>query len=134
MAQVPSRVLAVWIDRDPAEIYDFASRPENFPLWASGLGSALRREGGRWIAETPDGAMEVRFSPVNPFGVLDHVVVTPEGEIMVPMRVLPNGTGAEVALTLLRQPGMSDARFEADAQWVARDLASLKRLLEAAAG
>lgn len=130
MAQIPSRVLAVWVDRDPAAVYDFSSKPENFPLWASGLGSAIRQESGRWIAETPHGALEVRFSPINPFGVLDHVVVAPDREILVPMRVLPNGTGAEISLTLLRQPDMSDAQFDADAEWIARDLAALKRLIE----
>jgi hypothetical protein len=30
-----------------------------------------------------------------------------------------------VALTLFRQPGMSDEQFAADADWVRRDLAAL---------
>ena len=43
--------------------------------------------------------------------------------------IIPNGGGAEVLLTLFRQPGMSDAKFEADAEWVERDLLSLKALV-----
>lgn len=39
--------------------------------------------------------------------------------------------GCELTLTLFRQPGMDDARFEADAQWVMRDLEVAKALLEA---
>jgi hypothetical protein len=41
------------------------------------------------------------------------------------------GGGCELVLTLFRQPGMSDERFAADAQWVMRDLDAAKRLLEA---
>ncbi|MGQ3376416.1 MAG: SRPBCC family protein, partial [Caulobacteraceae bacterium] len=46
------------------------------------------------------------------------------------LRVVPNGDGAEVMFTLLRQPGMDDAAFESDAAHIARDLETLKRLME----
>jgi hypothetical protein len=46
------------------------------------------------------------------------------------MRIVPNGTGAEVMFTLLRTPGMSDTVFAADAAAVERDLKALKKLLE----
>jgi hypothetical protein len=44
------------------------------------------------------------------------------------MRIIRNGDGAEVQLTLFRQPDMSDAAFAADAQWVTRDLQALRAL------
>jgi len=50
--------------------------------------------------------------------------------IYVPLRVISNGDGAEVLLTLFRQPGMSDAKFAADAEWIGRDLRALKTLIE----
>ena len=41
--------------------------------------------------------MKVRFAEKNTFGVLDNYVSpTPEIEVYVPMRVLPNGSGSEV--------------------------------------
>jgi hypothetical protein len=46
------------------------------------------------------------------------------------MRVIANGAGSEVTLTLFRQPDMSDAKFAEDAEWVARDLRRLKDVLE----
>ncbi len=65
-------------------------------------------------------------SPHNPFGVMDHMVRLEIGdEVYVPLRVFANGDGAEVALTLFRQPGMSDEKFATDADWVRRDLAAL---------
>jgi hypothetical protein len=50
-------------------------------------------------------------------------------EIYVPMRVIPNGDGAEVLFTLFRQPDMSDAKFAADAEWAGCDLLVLKALV-----
>lgn len=124
--------LAVAIDRPAAEAYDFLSTPENFPKWASGLAASLRRVGEEWVAETPDGPALVRFSERNRYGVLDHAVTLPRGlTVYVPLRVVAKGSGCELVLTLFRQPGMSDERFAADAQWVMRDLDAAKRLLEA---
>lgn len=133
MTQVlPSRTLSIWIDRDPETVYAFLSIPENFPKWASGLAGSLRRDGDVWSAETPEGPMHVRFTPPNPLRIADHWVVPPAGaEVSVPLRVLANGSGSEVTLHLFRQPGMDDAKFAADAAWVERDLATLKRVLEA---
>ena len=49
-------------------------------------------------------------------------------EIYVPMRIVANGSGAEALLTLFKQPGMSDATYAADADWVRRDLLALAAL------
>jgi hypothetical protein len=51
-------------------------------------------------------------------------------EIYIPMRVVSNGSGSELLLTLFRLPEMTDEKFAADAQWVMRDLAAVKNLLE----
>jgi hypothetical protein len=126
--------VSVSIERPWSEIYDFGSVPENFPAWASGLGSSLERASdGEWVAETSEGRVTIRFSEPNKFGVLDHTVIPAPGvEIYVPLRVVANGdAGSEVLLTLFRQPGMSDEKFAADAEWVLRDLQKLKALLEA---
>jgi hypothetical protein len=132
MPRFEARPLSIGIDRPAAEVYAFAHIPENFPKWASGLGAGLTRDGDRWIAHGPDGDVHVRFSPENAFGVLDHGVTLADGtEISIPLRVVANGDGAEVTLTLFRLPGMDDATFERDAAMVAKDLSALKALLEA---
>lgn len=127
----PSRNLSISINRNAEDVYDFARVPENFPRWASGLGKSLKRMDGVWIAETREGTVKVRFSEHNEFGVLDHWVIPEPGvQIYVPMRVVPNGSGCELIFTLFRLPGMSDATSAADADWVMRDLMTLKNLLE----
>ena len=132
MATYESKTVSVSIDRDWRAVYEFTVRAENLPRWASGLGSGLVKQGEEWRAEGPDGPIRIRVSAPNALGVADHWVITASGaEIAVPIRVMPNGSGAEVALTLFRQPGMTDEVFARDAAWVARDLVTLKSLLEA---
>jgi hypothetical protein len=129
------RHLSVHIARAWRAVYDYACVPEHFPEWASGLGSGLRRIGAGsenvFIVAAPEGEARVRFSPRNDYGVLDHWVTLPDGRtVYIPLRVIANGDGAEVMLTLIRQPRMSDADFARDADWVLRDLNRLKALLE----
>jgi hypothetical protein len=126
-----SRTISISIRRPWRAVYDFAQRPENFARWASGAAKSLRPEGADWVADGPDGRAILRFAARNEFGVLDHTVILASGaEIHVPLRVVPNGSGCELMFTLFRQPGMTDAVFARDAEWVAKDLAALKMLLE----
>jgi hypothetical protein len=126
-----ARTLRVSINRPAAEAYEFLAEPENFGKWASGLGASLRRHGADWLVDTPQGTATVRFCERNTHGVLDHRVSVPRGApIYVPLRVIANGHGCDLALTVFRRPEMSDDRFAADAEWVMRDLETAKRLLE----
>lgn len=127
-----TRKLSISIDRPAAEAYEFLSLPENFPKWASGLGTALRKADGEWIAETLEGPVTVRFTERNSFGVLDHSVTRPQGaSVYVPLRVVAKDRGCELVLTLFRPREMSEEKFAADAEWVMRDLQAAKRILEA---
>jgi hypothetical protein len=132
MQMAESKTISVQIQRSLADVYDFTAPPASFARWASGLGKPLGNEGTVWRFEGESSPVQVRFTEHNPYGVLDHYVQLPDGsEIYVPMRVVANGTGTEVQFTLFRVPGMNDEKFAADAQWVMRDLTSLKALLEA---
>lgn len=131
MPTFEARTVSVTIDRPWREVYDFASIPLNFQRWASGLGGSLKKTGDEWSAQGPDGPVRIRFSDRNDFGVLDHWVTPESGdEIYIPLRVIANGTGAEVSLTLFRAQGRTDEEMAADADWVRRDLDALKALLE----
>ena len=131
----PVRHISTGISRPLDHVYAFLAEPENFPKWASGLSGSFRHVAGmEWMVETPDGPMRVRFSERNALGILDHWVVPEHGEAMHnPMRVFANGDGSEVVFSLLRRPGTSDDDFARDADWVARDLKTLKSLLESPA-
>jgi hypothetical protein len=131
MATYEARQVSVSVERDWREAYDFARVPENFALWAAGLGSGLEKSGDEWLARDPGGhAIRIRFTPRNDFGVLDHTVTTEAGENHNPLRIVANGSGCEVTFIVFRTPGRSAEDFEADAAAVSRDLNALKALLE----
>ena len=82
----------------------------------------VARRSGAWLARLPK---------LNEFGVVDHTVTLPSGAtVHIPIRIIANGEGATVSITLMRLDGVSDEKFDADAKWVARDLATLKSVLE----
>jgi hypothetical protein len=127
-----ARTYSISIGHEWRALYERIWRPDFFSKWASGLAeSDLRKDGDQWLADGPEGPIRIRFTPYNSYGVMDHFIDTAEGHtVYVPLRVVQNGDGAEVMLTLFRQPEMDDQRFAADAKWVNRDLKSLKTLVE----
>jgi len=132
MPTMPARIIHTSIERDWRDVARFVLDPENMAQWAAGLGAGFERKGDHWAVDGgPIGEIEVRFAPGNDLGVADHEVTMPDGtRVHNALRVVPNGDGAEVMFTLLRQPGMSDTDFEADADHVRKDLAKLKSILE----
>jgi hypothetical protein len=127
-----TRHLSVSIDRPAADVYEYAADPANVPRWAPGLARTVEHVDGQWFADSPMGRITFAFAPRNDFGVLDHDVTMPSGEVVHnPMRVLADGSGSEVVFTLRRRPEMSDDEFELDAAAVLADLVALKRVVEA---
>lgn len=129
-----SATLSVTIDRPWRELYEAFWPPEAFPRWASGLShSRLTRQEDRWRAQGPDGTVLIRFSPYNAFGVMDHWVELASGaEVYIPLRIVANGTRAEVMLTLFRSVGGAEAKaaFQRDIDWVRKDLLTLQAMAE----
>lgn len=112
----------------------FLGAPRNFVKWASGIGAIEQTGEGTWQATTPDGQKAtVHFSDANPYGIADHIVEMENGaRVSIPLRAIAlDDATTLVVLTLIQQPGMDDAKFAADAQWVQKDLDTLKRTLEA---
>ena len=128
----PSKQITISINKNINEVYQFMSTPENMPRWAAGLSqSQMVKSGDEWIADSPMGKIKVRFAEKNKFGVVDHDVTLPSGEINHnPLRVVRNGEGSEVIYTLYRLPKVTEADFEKDAAAVKKDLEKLKSLME----
>jgi hypothetical protein len=133
--EMESRHVSIWIEADPAVVYEFAANPQTWAKWAAGLAEGgLRQTAEGWVADSPMGLVTVEFAPRNEYGVLDHVVRLPTGEAVYnPLRVIPGGVGesrSEVVFAVRRRAGMTDEEFEADTAAVAADLDALRRLLE----
>lgn len=128
-----SQHITIGIKRSMSEVYDFAADPLNLPKWAAGLaGSNVERDGHQWFTESPMGRVMFTFAPRNDFGVLDHEVTFPSGQVVHnPLRVISDGDECEVVFTLRKRPEMTDEDFERDAEAVAKDLTTLKSVVEA---
>ena len=128
-----TRHISIGIDRPAGEVYEFAADPLNLPKWAAGLaGGRVEHEGEQWVTESPMGRVTITFAPRNAFGVLDHDVTRPSGETVYnPVRVIRDGVGCEVVFTIRQRPEMTDEDFRRDADAVAKDLATLKSVVEA---
>jgi polyketide cyclase/dehydrase/lipid transport protein len=125
------RHVSVSIDRPPQDVYDFIADGNNLAQWATGLGTQFERDGDEWIAQGPLGRARVRIAKPNDLGVADQTVTLESGlTAHNPIRVVPNGNGSTVTFTLLRQPGVSEQKFNSDANWVQKDLNALKMILE----
>ena len=123
--------ISVSIDRSAAQVYEFASNPENLPKWAGGLGGSIKKVNDDWIADGPMGKVKVKFAEKNKFGVLDHQVTLESGvKFYNPMRVFLNNDGSELVFTLYRQPDIADQTFAEDGELIEKDLMNLKILLE----
>jgi hypothetical protein len=125
--------ISIGVDRPVSAVYDFAADPLNLPRWAAGLaGSTVERDGDGWFTDSPMGRVTFTFTPHNDYGVLDHDVTIPSGETVYnPLRVIRDGDGCEVVFTLRQRVGMTDEEFDRDAESVAKDLATLKAIVEA---
>ncbi len=128
----PAKQISVSINRPAIDVYNFMANPENLPKWAEGLSrSTVTKVNDEWIADSPMGKVKIRFVEFNEFGILDHDVTLPSGEINHnPLRVVKNGNGSEVIFTIFHLPQISNADFNDDIKLVEQDLKKLKTILE----
>ncbi len=119
------------IKSDPKKVYDFVSNLENLPRWASSTFPSIKEVDGEWVIDTPNGQNKVRLAERNNFGILDHNVKLTSGiEVYVPMRVVKNGDGSEVMLTVFQTPEMTNEGYAKDMQTVEKDLDHLKTIID----
>lgn len=124
--------ISIAIECPVEKAYDFISEPKNLTLWAAGLADkSLTKIGEEWVTHSPMGIVKIRFVDKNPFGVVDHYVTLPTGQISYnPLRIVKNNQGSEVIFTLFRMPEAADESFALDRAMVQKDLEKLKSILE----
>lgn len=128
---LPSQTLSLTIKRQWLDLYETIWKPEFFPKWVTGLDelplqSTENEAKGKHSASVP----KARFSAHNEYGVMDYWIDNGFGkEIYMPMRIVPNQEGAQVLLTLFRQPFTSDEKFQQELDVLQHDLQRLYQLV-----
>ena len=126
-----ARTVSVSIFRDARETYEYIRATSHLTEWATGLGAVTGEVDDVVQIDTPNGPGTLKFAPPNDFGILDHTIALESGAVTeVPMRVLSNGDGCEVMLTIFQPEDMTEREFSRDANWVKRDLETLRDALE----
>ena len=121
----------IYIAASPAKVFEYVRVPENQPTWAVNFVRSTRpTTGGRYVMETPAGAMVYRVEADPQRGAIDFIIDGPGGDSILPARVVPHGRGAIFTFTITRTPDMNDQAWEAGMRGMDEELVNLKRLLE----
>jgi hypothetical protein len=115
--------------------FDFLSRIENLPKWATLFCQQLKRDaGGRHKVITPQGEIFFRIDGDARTGVIDMYGGPTEPSLAHwPTRVISLGDNESIFIfTALQYPGISDSDFAAQCQGLEREFPHIKAHVEAA--
>lgn len=131
-----SHTFSIPIASPSQRVYRFLADPRNYPSWsAMEEGGYHRLDNGDWAGHTAFGFRHVRFTPPNAFGILDHALFVPGGEILFsPMRIVANDEASELIFTFFQRADTDDAQFDSTLEWIRVDLLSLVSVVEALHG
>ena len=120
-----------YIQSAPERVFNYVRIPENQPEWAVNFVRSTRAIGrGRYEMETPAGAMAYRVEANDQVGTVDFIFETPQGESILPARVVRHGPGAIFTFTITRTPDMDDQAWAHGKRGLDEEVSQLKRLLE----
>jgi len=126
-----SAIKSADIQASVEKVYEFLANPMNWPQYAVvNLRSVSAGRDGWFPAVTKFGEGEIRVDGLKEFGILDHVWRDPQASWRVFSRVVPNGDGATVMMTLFQPPVMTDEQFDHAMQEMSIEMAKLKEILE----
>ena len=121
----------VYIAASPERVFEYVRVPENQPSWAVNFVRSTRpTTGGRYVMETPAGAMVYRVEADPQRRTIDFIIDTPAGDSVLPTRVVALGSGAIFTFTITRTPDMNDQAWEGGMRGLDEELEHLKQLLE----
>ncbi len=113
----------------PAGVFDFLANVNNWPLFSIFAQSVSRIDDTHWIVHSPHGNVEVVTAFDKEHGILDHYIRPAESSedfLLIPYRVVPNGSGAELMITIFN----TSDKYDEHKKWVPQELAKTKKYLE----
>jgi len=124
-----SRTVTAVLDAPKEQVFDYLSRIENLPSWATEFARELKYENGK--AKVVNGLGEFYFAiDADPeTGVIDMYAGPTEDELgLFPTRVveLPGGASA-YSFTMFRAPGMPEELFESQYRSLLREFENIER-------
>ena len=104
-------------------VFEFLSRIENLPRWATLFCKDLKRlENGRYKVLTPKGEILFKIEADPKSGVIDMYGGPTEEQLAYwPARVVKRGTESLFIFTAFQYPGVSDAEFGAQCEGLTQE-------------
>lgn len=121
-------LVRVTVERHMDAVMDYVLDATHLPQWS--FFTSAEPQDGHWRVTTPEGGATLTFVALHEPGVLDHVVVTDDGQhVVVPMRISQHAHTECCEISLVVDAPAD--RLPADVATVEADLARLKQLVEA---
>lgn len=122
------------LEAPKAAVFDFLSRIENLPKWATNFCLELRSVDGRHKIVTPQGEIHFRIAADRATGVIDMYGGPSEEEMAYwPARVVDRLPGGSLFIfTAFQLPGMSEEAFARQCDALLEEFAHIRRFTEAA--
>jgi hypothetical protein len=126
--------VTVVLDAPETEVFDFLSRVESLPLWATEFARELKWEHGRAKVVNGLGEFWFRIDSDPATGVIDmRAGPEPDKLALFPTRVVPLGERSAFTFTMFQGTNMSDELFEAQHASLVRELEGLRARFAVAA-
>ena len=116
-------------NKSQKEVFEYLLQVEKWPEW-SVFAPSVTKDGNLWIVHTPQGDIKLRPAFNAELALLDHYLLVGDNEIFIPNRVVPNGSGAEVIITIFQAPNLTEDKYQEQIGWVEKELQNLKKSLE----
>jgi hypothetical protein len=129
-----NRTVTAVLDAPSEEVFDYLSRVENLPDWATDFARELKYENGK--AKVVNGLGEFFFAlqADRETGVIDMYAGPTEDELaLFPTRVIPLGKNRSAySFTMFKAPGMPDELFESQYESLRREFENIRARFMAA--
>jgi hypothetical protein len=125
---VINRTVTAVLDAPRDDVFDYLSRIENLPEWATDFARELRYEDGRAKVVNGLGEFFFRIDADRATGVIDMYAGRSEDELaLFPTRVVPLGeVKSAYSFTMFKAPGVPDELFEAQYESLRREFGNIR--------
>jgi hypothetical protein len=125
---VINRTVTAVLDAPKVDVFDYLSRVENLPKWATDFAQELRYEDGKAKVINGLGEFFFRIEADPETGVIDMYAGPTERELaLFPTRVVSIGEGKSAySFTMFKSPGMPDELFESQYESLRREFDNIR--------
>ena len=124
-----NRTVTAVLPAPKERVFDYLSKIENLPKWATEFARELKGERGRTTVVNGLGEFDFAIAADPETGVIDmYAGPSPDDLALFPTRVVPlSKTSAAYTFTMFQAPGMPDELFESQYQSLLREFENIRQ-------